>query len=60
MVLVWFEAHQYMCTCTQDENALFDAALGGDVSAVQLIASHVNVDCTPYPVRVTLPCYHVM
>lgn len=42
-----------MCTCTQDENALFDAALGGDVSAVRLIASHVNVDCTPYEVRVT-------
>ena len=38
---------------TQDEKALHDAAARGDVSAVkQLIASNVNVDCTPYEVCV--------
>ena len=35
----------------QDEKALCDAADRGDVSAVRrLIAAHVNVDCSPYPV----------
>ena len=38
---------QYICTSTQDEKALFDAAQRGDVFAVRkLIASHVNVDFT--------------
>ena len=32
----------------QDEKALYDAAMRGDVSAVRrLIAAHVNVDCAP-------------
>ena len=39
----------------QDEKALYDAAKRGDVSTVRrLIASHVNVDCTPYEVCVTI------
>ena len=51
--------HLFSCiqddkACTPDEKALFDAAKEGDVHAVkQLIASHVNVDCTPYGVCVT-------
>ena len=37
--------------CLQDEKALYDAARGGDVSAVRrLLASNVNINCTPYPV----------
>ncbi|CAI8042330.1 Ankyrin repeat domain-containing protein 29, partial [Geodia barretti] len=34
----------------KDEKALYDAARGGDVSAVRrLLASNVNINCTPYP-----------
>ena len=44
-------------TCTQDEKALYDAATRGDVYTVRrLIASHVNVDCTPYGVGGTQNC----
>ena len=46
--------YYYICTSftiLQDEKALFDAAESGDVSAVRrIIATHVNVDCTPYQV----------
>ena len=44
-------------SCTQDEKALYDAAERGDVSTVRrLIASHVNVNCTPYGVGGTQNC----
>ena len=52
-LLVCLVCYTHVFSCTQDESALYDAALRGDVSAVQLIASHVNVDCTPYEVCVT-------
>ena len=36
--------------CLQDEKALYGAADRGDVSAVRrLLASNVNINCTPYP-----------
>ena len=56
---IWYryEAHAMVCIHLhmQDEKALYDAATRGDMSTVrQLIASHVNVDCTPYGVCVTI------
>ena len=48
-------------TCTQDEKALFDAAIKGDVFAVRrLIARHVNVDCTPNEVCITTRYTHII
>ena len=41
---------QFFTACLQDEKALFDAARRGDVPIVKrLLASNVNVNCTPYP-----------
>ena len=39
----------------QDEKALYDAARRGDVSTVRrLVASNVNINCTPHPVCKTI------
>ena len=44
----------YVHVCIKDEKGLYNAAERGDRSIVrQLIASPVNVDCTPYEVCVT-------
>ena len=41
-----------MCVHLQDEEALYDAADRGDVSAVRLLISrHVNVNCKSHEVK---------
>ena len=43
--------HRMFSCSVQDEKALYDAAHGGDVATVRrLVASNVNINCTPYPV----------
>ena len=38
-----------LSSCLKDEKALYDAADRGDASAVRrLLASNVNINCTPY------------
>ena len=48
----YFLWHQHcVCDIIQDEKALYEAARRGDVSVVRrMIATNINVNCTPYEV----------
>ena len=48
-ILTSIDVIHVLSSCLQDEKALYDAADRGDVSAVRrLLASNVNINCTPY------------